>query len=308
MAADIGAGDEVVVTPFSFIASVSIVIEAGATPVFADIDPQTFVMDPASVADRVGPRTKAVLPVHQCGYPVDMKSIREIAGQNRLVVIEDCAAAHGARIDGQYVGVFGDYGCFSFNIGKIMRTGEGGMVTTQDPELCRRLRSIRVNGLEPGPAGERWVARLGSNFTLSQPLAALGRVQVKRFHALSERRRAITKRLQAGLAGLPVSMSPDRPGLERACYSVILVLREDLAPRREEIVRLIQSRGVPVDAGNPQLLNEVEYVRRLSRGLDCPNASRARPRMMFFDPLPVYSDAEVDRCADAIRDALAGYA
>ncbi len=307
MAAGIGPGDEVIVTPFSFVASVSVVIQVGATPVFADIDPETFVLDPADVGRKVTSRTRAVLPVHQCGYPVNMTSLLTEARQHGLTVIEDCAAAHGARVGGLAVGTFGDFGCFSFNIGKIMRTGEGGMVLTRSKEMAQRLRAIRVNGLEFGTHGAR-VTCLGTNFTMCQPVAALGRVQVRRFLELSLRRRQIGEVLRSAIARLPVVLPPDRPGLERAWYSLPFLLDDALAERRDAVVHDLRALGVPAGRGNAELLHQIEYVRRAAVEPVCPIAERVRPRMFFLDPLPVWTDEQVAGVAQGLRDVILRHA
>jgi perosamine synthetase len=151
-AAGIGPGDEVIVTPLSFVASVSAVVHVGATPVYADVDDQ-FCLDPRDVAARITPRTRAILVVHLNGYPADVVALRDLAGAHGILLIEDAAQAHGARVNDQHVGTFGEFGCFSFNIGKILRTGEGGMVLTPSEEAARHLRELRVNGLGPSSLG-----------------------------------------------------------------------------------------------------------------------------------------------------------
>ena len=304
MALGIGPGDEVIVTPFSFVASVSVVVQVGAIPVFADVCADSLVMDPASVAERVSERTRAVIPVHQCGFPVDIEALREVL-PDRVVIVEDAAAAHGARVRGHYVGTLGDLGCFSFNIGKIMRTGEGGMILTGREEIAEKLRSIRVGGLVPNPGGSgTLVTALGCNFTMLQAVAALGRVQVRRYPSLSRRRREIMLRLEERIRGLPISPPPEKPGIERAYYSVPLILDEELASRRDEIVDRIRAFNVPVGAGHPQLLHEIDYIRRVAGPSSCPVIESVRPRVMFFDPLPVYDDEVVDRIAEVFHEVL----
>ena len=309
MAAGIGPGDEVIVTPFSFIASVSVVVQVGATPVFADIDAETFVLDPADVKRKITPRTRAVLPVHQCGYPVDLTGLIEVSEEHGLIVVEDCAAAHGARVGGRAVGTLGDFGCFSFNIGKIMRTGEGGMVLTRSEEMARCLRSIRVNGLEPDTNGSgTQVARLGTNFTMLQPVAALGRVQVRRFAELSRRRREIGEALRSVITGLPVSLPPNRRGLERAWYSLPFLLDAGMADRRDRIVGELRSLGVPAKCGNAKLLHQVDYVRRAATKPVCPVAERVRPRMFFLDPVPIWTDEQVEGVSQGLREVIGRHA
>ncbi len=305
MALDVGPGDEVVVTPFSFVASVSVVVQVGAVPVFADVDGESLVLDPADVARKITDRTRAILPVHQCGYPVDIPAIQEIIGDRPIAIVEDCAAAHGARIGDRYVGTLGELGCFSFNIGKIMRTGEGGMVLTGDAELARRLRAIRVNGLIRHPAGSgTWIDMLGSNFTMTHTIAAIGRVQVRRFHELSNRRREISERLARALEGLPVRYAPAPEGFERAYYSLPLIVDAELEDRCGAIVEELRSYNVPVGTGNAQLLHQIDFIRRVSPPPQVPVIERVRPRVFFFDPLPVYTDEQVTDICRIFRSVI----
>jgi dTDP-4-amino-4,6-dideoxygalactose transaminase len=307
MAAEIGPGDEVIVTPFSFVASVSVVMQVGATPVFADIDPETFVLTAESIAAKMTPRTRAILPVHICGYPVDMNALQALTRGTGVLLIEDCAAAHGARVEGRAVGGFGDFGCFSFNIGKIMRTGEGGMVVAKDEEMHHRLRAIRVNGLVPAGNGTH-VERLGTNFTMMQAVAALGRVQVRNFEWLSGRRRQIGELLRRDIAGLSVRLPSDRPSLERVYYSMPFLLPPELADRRDEIVDELRELNVPFSKGNKQLLHHVDYIRRVVPDASCPVAESVHPRLFYFDPLPCYDDEQAAGVARALRAVLGRYA
>ena len=307
LAAEIGPGDEVIVTPFSFVASVSVVVQVGATPVFADVDPQTFVMDPVDVARKITPRTRAILPVHQCGYPVDMRALCQVVEGKRIVIIEDSAAAHGAMVSGRAVGTIGDFGCFSFNIGKILRTGEGGMVLARSEDMDRRLRAIRVNGLIPTPQGT-WVDRLGTNYTMMHSTAAFGRVQVRNFHKLALRRRQIGERIREGIEGLGASAPPDRPNLIRAYYSTPFLLAPELARFRDEIVDGIRAHNVPASRGNPQLLHQIDYIKKLSPTKSCPVAEAVRPRIFFFDPLPSLTDEQVEGVVSVFRLVLERYA
>jgi perosamine synthetase len=304
MAAGIGPGDEVIVTPFSFIASVSVVLQVGAVPVFADVDPETLTLDPASVAERITPRTRAVILVHACGYPADVDAVMELAGPRGIVVVEDCAGAHGARLRGRAVGTIGDFGCFSFNIGKIMRTGEGGMVLTRDGRMRDRLAAVRVNGMEPAPGGAR-VALLGCNFTMAHPLAALGRVQVRRYPALARRRREIGETLRRAVEGTPASLPPDRPGVERAYYSLPFRLTPELAPLRDALVDEIRAHNVPAGRGNARLLHQVDYVRAAVPEARCPVAEAVHPALFHVDPLPIYTDLEAEGIGRVLRMVLA---
>jgi dTDP-4-amino-4,6-dideoxygalactose transaminase len=198
LAAGIGRGDEVITTPFTFIATVSAIDYTGATPVFVDIDPATFTIDPAKIEAAITPRTKAILPVHLYGQPADMDPIMEIARRHGLAVIEDAAQAHGAEYKGRRVGSIGDLGCFSFYPGKNLGAyGEGGAVTTNNPELARTVRVLRDWGAE-----RRYHHDLkGFNYRLEGVQGAVLRVKMKYIEGWTEARRAVAARYDAQLAG-----------------------------------------------------------------------------------------------------------
>ncbi|RWX73456.1 MAG: Aminotransferase, DegT/DnrJ/EryC1/StrS family [Candidatus Methanosuratincola subterraneus] len=193
MAAGVGPGDEVIVPSFTFVATASSVLLVGARPVFVDIDPDTYNMDPEQFRRAITPRTKAVVPVDLYGLPAAMDEIKEIARQSGIIVIEDACQAQGASYKGKMAGTLGDMGCFSFYPGKVMTTGEGGAVITDDDELAERLRRIRTHGQVKGYDS----VMLGGNFRMTEMAAAMGRVQLKRLPGfLSARERNATLLLE----------------------------------------------------------------------------------------------------------------
>lgn len=183
LAHGIGPGDEVITTAFTFAATANAILAVGATPVFVDIDPATYTIDPALIEAALTPHTKAILPVHLYGYPCDMPSIMQLAATHHLHVIEDACQAHAATIEGEPVGSFGT-GCFSFYPTKNMTTGEGGMVTTADPVLAERLRLLRNQGQV-----QRYVQTiLGFNHRMTDLQAALGLAQLPKLERFTEQR------------------------------------------------------------------------------------------------------------------------
>ena len=179
-ACEVGPGDEVIVPPYTFTATATAVLHHNAIPVFVDVDPVTFCMDPAQLEKAITPRTKAVIPVHLLGHPADMDAILAIARRHHLKVIEDCAQAPGARYKGRLVGTMGDCGVFSFQETKNMVTGEGGMVITNDPDLAERARMIRNHG-EAVIAGEPrkyLTSTIGWNYRMTEIEAAIGIFQL----------------------------------------------------------------------------------------------------------------------------------
>lgn len=259
----IGTGDEVIVTPRSFIASVACVALAGATPVFADVDRTTQALSAETIAPLLSPRTKAVIIVHLGGMPADMDPIMALARTHRFSVIEDCAQAHGARYKGRSVGTIGDVGAWSFCQDKIMTTGgEGGMVTTNDAELWSRMWSLKDHGKgyammhasEP-QATFRWVHEgFGGNGRMLEMQAAIGRLQVKKMDEWVALRRYHADKIYKvarGLNGLRVTDSPNwAEPVPYRCY--VFVEPEALSDEwtRDRIIHEIRTEGVPCFVGS----------------------------------------------------------
>jgi perosamine synthetase len=196
----VGPGHEVIVPSFAFIAVANAVLQVGATPVFADIEPVTLNLDPARVEDAVTPRTRAILVVHTFGVPAEMDSLREIATRHGLAIIEDACEAIGAELDGRRAGSFGDLAVFGFYPNKQITTGEGGAVLARDPAHARRLRSLRNQGRD----GREWLDHRepGYNYRLSEMACALGRSQLNRISEMLELRRAAAERYNSLLGGI----------------------------------------------------------------------------------------------------------
>lgn len=184
VAADIGPGDEVITTPFTFAATANSVLYSGAKPVFADIDPKTFNLDAASVEEKITDKTKAILPVHLYGQPADMDAICEVAQKHDLKIIEDAAQAHGAVYKGKKIGSIGDLGCFSFYPTKNITTGEGGMVTTNNEELAEKAGMVRAHG-----ESQRYEHEiLGYNYRMTDIAASIGLTQLKHIDEFNAKR------------------------------------------------------------------------------------------------------------------------
>ena len=259
----IGPGDEVVVTPRTFIASVSCVVNAGATPVFADVDPDTGNLSAATIAKVLTPRTRAVICVHLAGWPCDMDPIMELAAAHGFKVIEDCAQAHGARYKGRPVGSIGHVGAWSFCQDKIMTTaGEGGMVTTDDESLWRAMWAFKDHGKsyeavyerEHAP-GFRWLHEsIGTNWRMLEIQAVVGRIQLGRMGAWSAQRAANANAIWEACRRHPALRVPAVPaGIEHAHYKCYAYVRpEELAPGwdRDRIIAEINALGVPCYQGS----------------------------------------------------------
>lgn len=259
----IGPGDEVIVTPRTFIASVSAVVNAGAVPVFADVDRDSGNVSPETIAPLLTERTRAIVPVHLAGWPCDMDGIMALARANGLKVIEDCAQAHGAAVDGRSVGGFGEVGAWSFCQDKIMTTGgEGGMVTTDDPALWSAMWSYKDHGKSwdgvyerAHPPGFRFVHdSFGTNWRMLEVQAAIGRIQIGRMEDWTARRTVIARHLAAALAEFPAAVRVPLPGaaVRHAFYRLYAYVRPDGLREgwtRDRIVAALIDAGVQVMHG-----------------------------------------------------------
>jgi dTDP-4-amino-4,6-dideoxygalactose transaminase len=271
----IGAGDEVVVTPRTFIASISCVVNAGAIPVFADVEPDSGNISARTIAPVLTPRTKAIIPVHLAGWPCDMDPIMALADQHGLKVIEDCAQAHGARYKGRSVGTIGHVGAWSFCQDKIMTTGgEGGMVTTNDKALWSAMWSYKDHGKNweavyerEHPPGFRWLHEsFGTNWRMLEVQAVIGRIQLRWMTEWSERRISNARALATVCEKYPVIRVPEfrcgfkcasdcdsENGCLHALYKFYVYVRqENLADNwsRDRIVDEINRMGVPCYQGS----------------------------------------------------------
>jgi dTDP-4-amino-4,6-dideoxygalactose transaminase len=328
----IGKGDEVVVTPRTFIASVSCVVNAGATPVFADVDPRSGNISADSIERVLTPRTRAVICVHLAGWPCDMDPIMALAEMHDLKVIEDCAQAHGARYKGRSVGSIGHVGAWSFCQDKIMTTGgEGGMVTTNDEALWRAMWSYKDHGKsyeavyerEHAP-GFRWLHdSFGTNWRMLEVQAAIGRIQLRRMGDWTARRTANAEAIWAACGPYAAARVPGfgcnadtchagcavRSGCVHAHYKCyVYVSREHLAPgwNRDRIIAAVNERGVPCYQGS---CSEV-YLEKAFEGTGLrperrlPVARELGESSIMFLVHPTLTAREVERTCDVIREVL----
>lgn len=298
LAMGIGSGDEVIVPSFSFAASANAVRLVGATPVFADIRPDTFNIDPAAVEALVGPRTAAVMPVHLYGLPADMDELSAIADRHAIAVIEDAAQAHHAQIDGRSVGSFGATGCFSFYPTKNMHSLEGGMITTGDATLARTLRLLRNQGMEQRYANEI----VGANMRLTDVAAAIGRQQLRRLRQWTEQRRANAAALTRGIVG---ATTPVEPAGTRHVYHQYTVRVDD---DRDEVQQRLKDRGVGSAVYYPtpihRLLPFLAEDGRPDARWDLPETDRAASEVLSLPVFPSLGASEIERIVEAFNDVV----
>ncbi len=313
----VGPGDEVIVTPRTFIASISCVVTAGATPVFADVDPDSGNICPETIAKVLSKKTKAIIPVHLAGWPCDMQGIMDLANAHGLFVIEDCAQAHGAKVGEHRVGSIGHVGAWSFCQDKIMTTGgEGGMVTTNDQDIWSQMWSYKDHGKswdavynrEHAP-GFRWLHEsFGTNWRMLEVQGAIGRIQLLRMNDWTERRTAIAMRLRKALLQTPDAVRVPVPadGFTHAYYRLYGYVRpEGLRSgwTRDRIAAECSDLGAPVFQGS---CSEV-YREKAFDGTgfrpkhSLPNAAMLGRESLMFLTHPTIADEQLANYADVIE-------
>lgn len=315
-ALEIGPGDEVIVTPRSFIASASCVISMGATPVFADVDPDSQNITADTIAAVLTPRTRAIICVHLAGWPCDMDPIMALAEAHALDIVEDCAQAHGAFYKGRPVGSLGHIAAWSFCQDKIMTTGgEGGMITTSDPILAARAWSYKDHGKSreamarrAPDGGFRWVHDgFGTNARMMEVQAVLGRIQLRRLGEWSARRRRHAARIWETAANLPGLRVPPIPDdIVHAAYKCYVFVDDArLKPdwNRDRILAAIQARGVPCYTGScSEIYRENAFDAtgfRPSIRLSCAEALGHAALMFLVHP--TLRDDEIEQTCEALR-------
>ena len=239
----LGPGDEVLVPDLTFVATANAVRYTGATPVLVDADPVTWTMHPADARRKVTARTRAIIPVHLYGHPVDLDPLSELARAHGLRVVEDAAEAHGARYQGRRVGALGHIGVFSFYGNKIITTGEGGMVVTNDPALAARAAFLRDHAMDP--KRRYYHPEVGFNYRMTNIQAAIGCAQLEQAESILARRKAIAAAYEAGLAGIPGLRLPPAAPWAESVYWMYSVLVEPAFGRDRDTVREgLRGRGV----------------------------------------------------------------
>jgi perosamine synthetase len=305
VAAGIGPGDEVLISSATNIATAVAVVHAGAVPVPVDSEPVTWNLDLEHAESLVTERTKAIMPVHLFGHPVDMDAVEALAARHGLIVIDDAAEAHGAEVRGRRVGSFGAMTCWSFYANKIITTGEGGMVTTDDDELAARLRSLR--NLAYGRQERLVHEAVGFNFRMTGMQGALGVAQMQGIDAAIDGRRALAARYRDALDGIDVLQLPVELDWARHVYWMYAVALRDEAPiDRRAFAAGLRERGVDTRTFFcPMNLQPALEAVPGFRAVPCPVAERGWERGLYLPSSPGLTDAELGQVADAVRETLA---
>ncbi len=304
MSEGIGPGDEVVTTPYSFFATAGAIARLGAKPVFVDIQPDTYNIDPALLEAKITPRTKALLPVHLYGQCADMDPILDIAARHKLPIIEDAAQAIGAEYKGRRAGTMGRYGCFSFFPSKNLgAAGDGGMITVGDPELADRLQMLRNHGMKP----KYYYSMIGGNFRFDALQAAIVAVKLKYLDRWTEGRQANAARYRRlfDAAGLPqkglVQLPYEVPG-NRHIYNQFVIR----VPRRDAVQANLREHNVGNEVYYPLPLHVQKCFASLGyREGDFPESERAARETLALPIYPELSDAQAEWVVECIRRVLA---
>lgn len=295
LAVGIGQGDEVITVPCTFVATVAAIVYTGATPVFVDIDPVTYTMDPRQIEAAITPKTKAILPVHLYGNPADMGPILEIARRHGLAVIEDAAQAHGAEYQGRRTGSMADLGCFSFYPGKNLGAyGEGGLITTNHPELVRKIRMLRDWGAE-----KKYQHLLkGFNYRMEGVQGAILRVKLRYLEQWTEARRAHAAAYGQILSESGLMLPTELPG-NRHVYHVYAVL----TPHRQELMESLNSQGVQTGIHYPYPVHLLPAYSDLNYSAgQFPVSERVASQELSLPMFPEMTAVQIQAVGQAVTD------
>lgn len=315
-ALDLAPGDEVITTPLTFVATINTIVLAGGRPVFVDIDAGTRNMDIEQLAAAIGPRTRAIIPVHFAGLPVDLDPLYALAQKNDIRVIEDAAHAIGTEYKGRRIGAFGDTQVFSFHPNKNMTTGEGGCVTTRDDQLARRVSLLRFHGIDReawnrfGKSGSQQYSVIapGYKYNMMDIQAALGIHQLERLDAFIDRRRDLAQRYQAELGEIAELALPTLPAYaHRHAWHLycVLINVDEAGMTRDEFIEAMKSQNVGTGL-HYQAVHLHPYYQEnfgFSSG-DFPIAEDVGERIVSLPLFPRMQDHDVDRTINAIKNVF----
>ena len=297
LAAGIGPGDEVLLPSFTFSATATSVLLTGARPIFADIDSQTYCINADTINEAITERTRAIIPVHLYGLPVDMDPILKIARKEDIIVVEDAAQAHGASYNDEKIGSIGDMTCFSFYGVKNITTGEGGMVTTNDETYAEMLRTIRIHGEER----PYWVTRVGHNYRMTEIAAAIGICQLNKFPEFFKKRRENAKEMSEKLSSFDKLILPtEQDNRKHAWHLYTVRLRGKYARRRHKILQKLQDKEIGAAIYYEVPIHLLPLYRKLT-DITLPESEKAAREVFSLPIHPGISLKDVDYISDALK-------
>ncbi|KKH49590.1 aminotransferase DegT [Methanosarcina sp. 1.H.T.1A.1] len=293
LAHGIGKEDEVITSPFTFIATANSILYTGAKPVFADIEPDTYNIDPEKIQEKITSKTKAIMPVHLYGHSADMKAIMEIAEDHKLVVIEDACQSHGAECLGKRVGSFGT-GAFSFYPTKNMTTSEGGMITTNEKEIAEKSQMIRAHGSKVRYLHEM----LGFNLRMTDIAAAIGLVQLEKLDGFTATRQKNAAMLSAGLKGISGLVPPvTKPGCTHVFHQYTI-----RAQKRDELAAFLKEKEIGTGVHYPIPIHKQPYYMELGYKDSLPVSEKAAEEVLSLPVHPSLSEDDVQKIVKATRE------
>jgi dTDP-4-amino-4,6-dideoxygalactose transaminase len=310
--AGVGPGDEVIVPSMSFIATANAVWQNGATPVFADVDPRTYNLDPASAEAAITERTRAIMPVHQLGLPADMDAFLAIAQRHDLELVEDAACAIGASYKGRRIGSLGPLACFSLHPRKVITTGEGGMITVSDPEVAERLRRLRQHAMDVSDLARHGAKDViiesyperGWNHRMTDMQAQLGLCQLDALDDILAARTHVAARYNAAIAEIPYVSAPYEPEYAQRTWQSYAIRLDDDAPiSRNELMRLLLLDGVPTRRGVMAIHREPSYA---DARVELPNTDAASDGSLMLPLFAGLTDEQQDHVIARLSAHLTG--
>jgi len=299
----IGPGDEVLVPDFTFPATANVVVQQGATPVLIDIDLDTFAIDVDDAARKVTPRTKAIIPMHPFGLSADMDAVLALAEKHGLRVVEDAATAIGATYKDRFCGAIGDLGCFSFHPRKVITTGEGGMIVTNNEQLAERIALLRSHGgIRRG--GRYIFEEAGFNYRLSDVQGAIGVAQMRKLDTLIAHKRDLAALLSEKLVAIEGVKVPREPPWKGHIYQSYVALL-DKKINRDRVIEAMREQGIETTLGTYALHAQPFFMReyRYSKG-DLPNSYQAYQQTLTLPVYPPMGEIELERVARALEQTL----
>ncbi len=303
---DVSDEDEVLVASFTNMATFFAVLYQGAKPIPIDIEPDTWNINPALIEERITKKTKAIMVVHIYGHPCDMDPIMELAKKYKLYVIEDAAESHGAEYKGSKTGGIGDIGCFSFYANKIITTGEGGMLTTNNAEIADKARSLK--SLAFGISNKYMHKYIGFNYRMTNLQAAMGCAQLKKIDGIIEKKREIASFYSENLRDIPGLQLPVEKTYAKNVYWMYhVVLHEEFGYPREIVMSKLQEYGIETrEAFVPYNMQEIFIQRGWVKGDECPVANYVAKNGFYIPSGPVLDDQELEYIVDKIRGIQKG--
>ena len=291
----VGPGDEVITTPYTFVATSWAISYVGATPVFVDVDDATMNLDPKLIEEAITPQTKAVLPVHLYGLPFDVDGIREVCQKHNLPLMEDACQAHGAKYKGKTVGGLGDVSCFSFYPGKNLGAfGEGGALVTNNAEFAKRARSLR----EHGSTVRYYHDEVGFNYRMEGIQGAVLGIKLKHLAKWTSERQRVAKRYAELLADTPLQL-PTEPSYAESVWHLYVVRHA----QREELKKHLEANGVGCALHYPLPLHLQKCYEKLGyQEGDFPNAEKAARECLSLPIYPELTDEQIVRVAEVVKD------